>query len=149
MNQFKNRILATLTLFSSVSTLLCCALPALLVSLGAGAVMAGLVSTVPQLIIISRHKPTVFIIAGLLLVLSGFIQWRNRPLPTRCRPRLSLSTLAKKQSDYFLYLACGLYYGCVLCFHRTSDILSHLTPQFLGLYIYAAWHRCCSFSRVC
>lgn len=74
----KNRLLAMLALFSSMSTLLCCALPALLVSLGAGAVMAGLVSAVPQLIIVSRHKPTVFIIAGLLLGLSGVIQWRNR-----------------------------------------------------------------------
>jgi hypothetical protein len=110
MNQFKNRILATLTLFSSVSTLLCCALPALLVSLGAGAVMAGLVSTVPQLIIISRHKPTVFIIAGLLLVLSGFIQWRNRTTPCPLdAARASACQRLRKNSLIIFYTSLVAY----------------------------------------
>lgn len=75
---FKDKVVSTLTLFSSFSTLLCCALPALLVALGAGAVMAGVVSTVPQLVIISRHKPEVFTFAGAMLLLSAFMQWRNR-----------------------------------------------------------------------
>ena len=48
-------VLPTLTLFGSFSTLLCCALPALLVSLGAGAVTIGLVSAVPQLIWLLCH----------------------------------------------------------------------------------------------
>lgn len=68
----------TLTVFSSFSTLLCCALPAFLVALGAGSVMASLVSAVPQLIFVSKHKPAVFIFAGCMLSLSAFMQWRNR-----------------------------------------------------------------------
>lgn len=74
----KHKLTHTVTVFSSFSTLLCCALPALFVALGAGSVMAGLVSAVPQLVIVSRHKPTVFIFAGSMLSLSAFMQWRNR-----------------------------------------------------------------------
>jgi hypothetical protein len=74
----KHHVTQTLTLFSAFSTLLCCALPALLVALGAGSVMAGLVSAVPQLVIVSQHKPIVFIFAGTMLSLSAFMQWRNR-----------------------------------------------------------------------
>jgi hypothetical protein len=75
---FKDKVLSTLTLFSSFSTLLCCALPAFFVALGAGGVMAGLVSAVPQLVIVSHHKPAVFTFAGVMLSLSAFMQWRNR-----------------------------------------------------------------------
>lgn len=75
---FKDKAVSTLTLFSSFSTLLCCALPALLVALGAGAVMAGVVSTIPQLVIVSRHKPEVFTFAGVMLAISAFMQGRNR-----------------------------------------------------------------------
>jgi len=75
---FKDKVVSTVTLLSSFSTLLCCALPALLVALGAGAVMAGIVTTVPQLVIVSEHKSAVFTFAGLMLALSAFMQCRNR-----------------------------------------------------------------------
>ena len=70
-----------LVLFTSSATLICCAIPALLVSLGLGAVLIGLVSNVPQLIWISEHKPLVFGISGTLLVLAGLMQWRSSKLP--------------------------------------------------------------------
>jgi hypothetical protein len=69
------------SLFASSGTLVCCALPALLVSLGAGAVMSSLVSTVPQLVFLSEHKETLFILAGLMLAASAALQWRNRHAP--------------------------------------------------------------------
>lgn len=52
------------TLATSASTLLCCALPALLVALGAGAVLASRVSVFPQLVWVSEHKIEVFVLAG-------------------------------------------------------------------------------------
>ena len=52
----KTKHLSLLTLFTSGGTLICCALPALLVSLGAGAVMASVVSSVPQIVWFSEHK---------------------------------------------------------------------------------------------
>ena len=67
-----------LALFASVSTLLCCALPAAFVALGMGATLVSLISTVPQLIWFSEHKGVVFISAGLLLVAAALGQWQAR-----------------------------------------------------------------------
>lgn len=72
---------AFLSLFTSTGTLICCALPALLVSIGAGAVMAGLIEAVPQLVWLGKHKAAVFGVAGALLVISGLWQWHARTLP--------------------------------------------------------------------
>ena len=54
-NLYKQTIAPTLSLFSSVGTLLCCALPALLVTLGMGAALAGFVSAVPWITAISDY----------------------------------------------------------------------------------------------
>jgi hypothetical protein len=64
-------VLATGALFASSATLICCVLPAVLVSLGAGAVLVGLVSAMPQLVWLSEHKASVFGTAGIFLVVSG------------------------------------------------------------------------------
>lgn len=60
------------SLFTSVSTLLCCALPSLLVALGMGAVVAGLVSDLPWLIFMSKYKGWTFLMAGIMI---GFNFW--------------------------------------------------------------------------
>jgi len=79
----KHKVIHTFALFGSFSTLLCCALPALFVSLGAGAVVIGLVSAVPQLIWLSEHKTGLFIFAGVMLTISGVSRYltRNAPCP--------------------------------------------------------------------
>ncbi|MBI1338803.1 hypothetical protein GC169_01140 [bacterium] len=77
---------ATLSLFTSASTLICCALPAMLVSLGMGAVMAGLIEVVPQITWLGQHKETVFTVAGLLIAAAGYWQWRARNLPCPVDP---------------------------------------------------------------
>src|SRR3954454_10392896 len=59
------------SLFTSLSTLLCCALPSLLVLLGLGATVASLLSSVPWLVTLSRHKNWVFGVSG-VLILSNF-----------------------------------------------------------------------------
>ncbi len=56
-----------LSLFTSFGTLLCCALPSLLVLLGLGATVASFLSAVPWLVSLSRHKDWVFAAAGLLI----------------------------------------------------------------------------------
>ena len=61
------KILSFTTLFLSLSTLICCALPALFVTLGAGAAFASLLGVFPQLIWFSEHKGIVFFVAGILL----------------------------------------------------------------------------------
>lgn len=77
---------ATLALFTSVSTLICCALPALLVSIGMGAVMAGLIEAVPGITWMGANKSVVFTIAGITLAASGAWQWHARTLPCPADP---------------------------------------------------------------
>ena len=93
-NLVKTKHLSLLSLFSSGGTLICCALPALLVSLGAGAVMASLVSSVPQIVWFSEHKLVVFTFAGVMLSISGFQQWKARSLP--CPSDKELAELCNK-----------------------------------------------------
>ena len=65
--------LTWLALFTTMGTLVCCALPILLVTLGLGAVMASLVSAVPILVTLSEQKILVFTVSGGLLALSGWL----------------------------------------------------------------------------
>lgn len=51
----------------SVGTLVCCALPALMVLLGLGTTVAAVVSAAPWLVALSQHKGWVFLAAGVLI----------------------------------------------------------------------------------
>ena len=70
--------LSWLSVFTSGSTLVCCALPALLVGIGAGAALSGLVSAVPQLVWLSEHKGPLFAVAGVVLAAAGVVHWQTR-----------------------------------------------------------------------
>jgi mercuric ion transport protein len=59
--------LSYLSLFTSLGTLLCCALPSLLVLFGLGATVASVLSEAPWLVTMSHHKHWVFMVAGLLI----------------------------------------------------------------------------------
>ena len=76
----------TLSLFASTSTLLCCALPALLVTLGLGASLAGFVSAAPWLVALSKVKVWLFAGSGLMLLLAGGLHWQARYLPCPIDP---------------------------------------------------------------
>lgn len=65
-----------ISLLTTTGTLVCCALPVALVSLGFGAVVAGLTSELPWLITLSRHKEWVFAAAAVLLALAGWVIYR-------------------------------------------------------------------------
>ncbi len=64
------------TLFASSGTLICCALPIILVTLGMGATVAALTSALPFLIVLSHHKIWVFLLSGLMLIFSIWIIYR-------------------------------------------------------------------------
>ncbi|WP_019882702.1 MULTISPECIES: hypothetical protein [unclassified Methylophilus] len=88
-----------LSLFTSGSTLICCALPATLVAIGSVATLTSLISYFPQLIWISEHKPLVFGLAGAMLLIAGWMQWRARLLPCPTDPQLAaLCTQTRRQS---------------------------------------------------
>ena len=72
-------LLNYLSLFSSFSTLICCALPSVLVLLGMGATVASLLSAAPWLVSLSRHKIWTFSIAGVLIALSFIVTYLIAP----------------------------------------------------------------------
>jgi len=72
-------LLGYASLFTSLGTLLCCALPSLLVLLGLGATVASIVSTAPWLITLSRHKNWTFTIAGPLIAANFVYVFRIAP----------------------------------------------------------------------
>ncbi len=68
--------LSWLTLFASGGTLICCALPIILVTLGLGATVAAFTSSFPLLVTIAQHKAWVFAGSGTMLLLSGWLMYR-------------------------------------------------------------------------
>ena len=54
----------SLTLFTSFGTLVCCALPALMVTLGMGTTLAGFIGMFPSITFISDYKESIFIISA-------------------------------------------------------------------------------------
>jgi len=98
------RLMSLLALFTSSGTLICCALPALLVALGAGAVLSSLIATVPQLVWFSEHKTEVFTVAMIMLIASGLLQWRSRYLPCPVDPALASMCLRTRRRSLWMYL---------------------------------------------
>lgn len=104
MARLKDSIINYFTLFGSLSTLICCALPALLVSLGLGAVLAGLASNVPALIWASENKAVLFIFAGTMLAINGFILWKNRNASCPIDPELRDTCIKGRKLSRNLYI---------------------------------------------
>lgn len=117
-------LLVTLfTLFTSSGTLLCCALPALFVSLGAGATLASIISAVPQLIWVSRHKLLVFGLAGAMLLISGLLRLRPQSCPLD--PKLAAACARARKYSAFLYWASVAVY-------LTGSFFAFALPYFIG-----------------
>lgn len=77
---------ARMTILSPVAalfSLVCCAMPIALVTLGLGSVVASLVSSAPWLVELSRHKAWVFLAAGAVLVGNYLFLYRG---PAACDP---------------------------------------------------------------
>jgi len=106
----KGHLLPFLSLFTSAGTLICCALPALLVTVGAGAAVAGLVSTLPQLILLSTNKLQVFTVAGVLLLITGIIQWKMRNAPCPTDPDLAASCMRMSSINKWVFMLSLVIY---------------------------------------
>ncbi len=103
MNDKQQTLLPTLSLFTSMGTLICCALPALLVSLGAGAALAGLVANAPWLIAFSQYKALVFGGSAVLIVITGVLRWRSRFAPCPADPVKAKACMRLRQFSTWVY----------------------------------------------
>ncbi|MFM7315122.1 MAG: hypothetical protein ACKO0M_18510 [Cyanobium sp.] len=101
---------AVLSLLFCSTTLVCCALPALLVLVGAGSVLATLLSWFPGLVVLSEQKAVVFGSAALALFAAGLALWQGTRLPCpvdpsearRCRRRL-------RQARWLYAISCSAF----------------------------------------
>lgn len=93
----------------ALGTLVCCALPSLLVVLGLGTTVAAVVSAAPWLVVLSRHKSWVFLAAGILIVASRLYTERIAPRMsvdgTACPRPLSRATRRIWWASVVLYVA--------------------------------------------
>lgn len=106
----QGRLASLMALLASSGTLLCCALPALLVALGAGATLASLVAHVPQLVWLSEHKDAVFLLATVMLAAAGYMQWHARSLPCPTDPTLASACLRTRRTSLAVYaLSVAIY----------------------------------------
>ena len=90
-------------LVASTGTLICCVLPAVLVSVGAGAALVSLVSAFPELVWLSEHKGLVFAFAGAALTVSGLMLWKARHLPCPVDPVAARSCARLRRQSEALY----------------------------------------------
>jgi hypothetical protein len=106
----KKTFFAVVSLFASTGTLFCCALPALLVTLGMGAVVAGAVSAFPGLVWLSENKPLVFSVSGALLIGAGSLRKRGEKGTCPVDPvKAEACGRLKKASAVIYWVSVALY----------------------------------------
>ena len=110
------------SLIASSSTLICCALPSLLVVLGAGASFASLLTIFPFLIMLSQHKVTISLIALATIALAGFTHYKTARMPCPADPELGRACLQSRKR------ARVLYYVSVSIF-VFATIFTYLVPR--------------------
>lgn len=107
---------AVAALVGSMSTLFCCFLPVVFVSLGFGAAFAGLIGAIPQLTWLSQHKNLVFLVGGVLIALASLVQWRSRRAACPIDPKLAEGCKTAKRWSYQILLLSVVFYLVGLLF---------------------------------
>jgi mercuric ion transport protein len=125
----RSAVLNYLSLFTSLSTLLCCALPSLLVLFGLGASVASMLSFMPWLATLSRQKQWTLGVSGILIVLSFVNMYYIAPRirakqcsaddPSACEEASRLSTI-------LLWVSAGIYAVGVFVAYVLGPILTRL-----------------------
>ena len=109
----REAVLGYLSLFTSVGTLLCCALPSLLVLLGLGATVASTLTFLPWLVTLSHHKLVVFVMAGAMIGLSFVNMYWLAPRLARGRASCDADDRACGQASRFsrvvLWISAAVY----------------------------------------
>lgn len=104
------KIISFFTLFSSLSTLICCALPALFVAIGAGGALVSLFGQFPELIWLSRNKLFIFGFAGFMLLLGGILQKNAKKMACPVDRELKEVCLESKSFSQKIYILSLVIY---------------------------------------
>lgn len=123
-SRMMSKILAFFSLFGSLGTLLCCALPVTLVSLGMGASFASLTSSFPQINCLTQRKDALFIITAILLGFSFMVMKRSQSLACPIdTDQKAVCQVSKKVSTKLFWATVIIYFVGV--------IFSYILPYLL------------------
>jgi mercuric ion transport protein len=125
----RSTVLSYFSLFTSLGTLLCCALPSLFVLFGLGASVASTLSFLPWLVVLSRHKQWTFSMSGGLIALSFVNMYYIAPHlraqdcnldhPLACADTSKLSKL-------LLWISAGIYLVGFFVAYALGPILARM-----------------------
>ncbi len=106
----KSLLVSYLSLFASVGTIFCCALPTFLVFLGFGASFAGLIGVFPQITWFSEYKSLVFLVSGGLILVSAFMLYLNQNTLCPLDPNEARAcATGRKISTIMVFVAAALW----------------------------------------
>ena len=94
-------------LAATLGTLVCCALPSLLVLLGFGTTVAAAVSAAPWLVVLSQNKVWVFLGAGLLI--AGSRLYSDYVMPRLITEGASCPPALGRMTRFVWWSSVGLY----------------------------------------
>ena len=92
------------SLFASSGTITCCALPSLLVAVGAVASLSSFLGAFPEIILISQYKEYVFLFAFISIIFAGIVQWKARNLPCPTNQKLAEQCKRSRKLSFYIYL---------------------------------------------
>ena len=99
-----------LSLLASSATLICCALPAFFVFVGAGASFASLITIFPFIMALSHYKTYVSLFALLMISIAGYTNFKSYYLPCPTDPELGNACMQmRKKSRYAFFCSVGLF----------------------------------------
>lgn len=119
------RTSAWLALLGAGGTLVCCVLPALFVTLGAGATFASLIAAVPALVVFSQYKAWVFGGAGVMLAISVYL--RQRPEAQVCPPDPVLAQACARTRAW-----SGRLLGLAITLYLIGGLFAFVLPRWLA-----------------
>ncbi len=122
---FRETAAPTAALVTSLSTLICCTLPAFMITLGMGAALSSLTSNVPQLIWLSERKPLVFGGSLVLLFMAWGVRHATRNMPCPADPAAA-KTCARLRKLGGIVLAAGFIVWAIGAFS------AFILPKLLG-----------------
>jgi hypothetical protein len=125
----RSALLSYFSLFTSMGTVLCCALPSLLVLLGLGASVASILSFLPWLVTLSQHNQWTFSISAILIAISFVNMYYLAPrLRAReCVPdNPSACEDASKLSRVLLWVSAGMYSVGLFVAYALGPLLTRL-----------------------
>jgi hypothetical protein len=108
----RSALLSYFSLFTSVSTLLCCALPSLLVLFGLGASVASMLSFLPWLVTLSHYNRVTFLVSGVLITLSFVNMYYIAPRlrAQQCSPdNQTACEDASRASKILVWISAAIY----------------------------------------